>query len=433
MSNVIQFERQIAGALLANPSWYQSAQITPADFMDEASAMVFEEVGRCLAENIAADLFIIIDRLNNRTGRDHTDSCLLMARDAAPSEETLKTRSEVVKKQSGIRKAQAIAHELLNQLSEGNDQAIDSTISELMAIDKGQDKYEWTMHEAVVKAVEQIDYAYNNKDGGLIGLPTGLEDINQKMGGLHKSDLIILAGRPATGKTAAALNMMIGSGVRCGVFSSEQGHDQIAQRAIAITGGVPVHAMRTGQLRDEHWSALMAGTKLLTDTNCIINDNPVITIQDIQRQSRKWVRQDGVRMIFVDYAQRIKSATRHRDITALMGEVIPSLKSLARELDIPVVVLAQVKREVESRSDKRPLMGDLSDASIMEKEADQIIMLYRDEVYNPDTDLKGVIELIYEKNRHGPTGKICASWHGETLRVRNLTQDHWSTSNEKNS
>lgn len=423
MSKIIQYEQQIAGALLINQSWHQYVELQPADFLDETSAMIFEEIGRCHAENMATDVFIIADRLQNRTGQNYENLCLNLASKALPTEESLKTYAGAVKKQAGIRKAQAIMHDALNGLLEGNDSAIDLAISELMAIDKGQDKYEWTMHEAVKVAVEQIDYAYNNKDGGLIGLPTGLEDINQKMGGLHRSDLIIIGARPAMGKTAVMLNLMIGSGVRCGVFSSEQGHDQIAQRAIAITGGVPVHAMRTGQLNDDHWSALMAGTKLLVDTNCIINDNPVITIQDIQRQSRKWVRQDGVQMIFVDYAQRVRSVNNHRDLLTLMGEVIPSLKSLARELNIPVVVLAQVKREVESRSDKRPLMGDLSDASIMEKEADQIIMLYRDEVYNPDTELKGVIELLYEKNRHGPTGKICASWQGETLRIRNLSPD----------
>ena len=388
--------------------------------------MIIEEIQRCASERVAYDIFIIANRLEERTGQSFIEICVNASANAAPSVDTLKTRLEVIKKKSNIRRAEYIMQNSIEMLRNGDDGAVDMAISNLMALDKGQQKYEWTMHEAAITAINQIEHAYKNQNNGLIGIPTGLKDINEQMGGFHKSDLIVIGARPAMGKTAIMLNMMIGSGVRCGVFSSEQGHDQIAQRAIAIKSGVPVHNMRTGRLEDEHWSAMTAGVASLINSNCIINDNPVVTIQDIQRQSRKWARQDGVKAIFIDYAQRIKSVSQYRDITQLMGEVVPSLKSLARELDIPVIVLAQVKRDVETRTNKRPLMGDLADASIFEKEADQIIMLYRDEVYNPDTEFKGIIELLYEKNRHGPTGGIRAAWIGSCLQVKDLAPDFYT-------
>jgi len=425
MSKVIEYEQQIAGALLVNQSWHQNVDLQPGDFLDSTSAIIFEEISRCQAESVAADVFIIADRLQSRTGQNYEQICLKLAGKAVPTEESLKTYSDVVKKQSCIRKAQAIMHEALTRLSEGEDLAIDSAISNLMAIDKGQKKYEWTMVEAAQKAVLEIEAAYNGKEKG-IGIKTGLAEFDEKMGGYHKSDLIIVAARPAMGKTTVVMNQMIGSGVRAGFFSSEQGHSQIAQRGIAISGSVPVHNMRNGQLTDDHWSGLMAGVHQLKQVNCLINDNPTITIQEIQRQARKWVQQDGIEIVFVDYAQRIKSANNHMNKLSLMNEVIPALKSLARELDIPVVALAQVKRAVEERSDKRPMMGDIAEASIMEAEADQVITLYRDEVYNQESDQKGVIEFLIEKNRHGPTGRVKAAWRGDCLQVRDLTHSNWS-------
>lgn len=428
MSNLIEIEQQVIGGLIMSPSLAKQITLEAWHFSSEVYGKIYSEIQALITENTVYDVTTVADRLEKNTGMNYLPQCIDASRVATVKVDLAKHKAEIVRKQAMKRKAMMIVAEGNNLLSSGEDSAVDFIISELMALDKGQDKYEWTMQEAASAAVKNVEDAYKRHlEGGTVGIPTGLSDINRQMGGFHKSDLVIIGARPAQGKTAVSLNMMIGSGVRAGFISSEQGHDQIGQRCLSIAGGVNSHNMRSGKMQDEDWSGMIAATERLLQQNCLINDNPSITVQEVIRQARKWKHQDNIEILFIDYAQRIRSARNHKNITDVMGEVIPALKSLARELDIPVVVLAQVKREVESRNDKRPLMGDLADASIMEKEADQVIMLYRDEVYNPDTEQKGIIELLYEKNRHGPTGRIKAAWRGEFLQVRDLAPEHFQS------
>lgn len=427
MSNhITEIEQQVIGGLIMSPSLARQIELENWHFSSEVYGKIYSEIQAMVTENLAYDVTTVADRLEKNTGLNYLPQCMDAARYATIKVDLAKHKADLIKKQALKRRAQMIVSEGQNLLANGEDTAVDFLISELMALDKGQDKYEWNMQEAAKAAVSKVEEAYKRHlDGGTVGTPTGLKDINEKMGGFHDSDLVIIGARPAMGKTAAAINMMIGSGVRAGFISSEQGHDQIGQRCLAIAGGVSMHNMRSGQMNDSDWSGMVGATERLLKTNSLINDNPSITIQELVRQARKWKHQDNIEILFVDYAQRIRSTRNHKNVTDVMGEVIPALKSLARELDIPVVSLAQVKREVESRNDKRPLMGDLSDASIIEKEADQIVMLYRDEVYNPETEQKGIIELLYEKNRHGPTGRIKAAWRGECLQVRDLAPEHF--------
>ncbi|QSM00578.1 AAA family ATPase [Oceanospirillum phage vB_OliS_GJ44] len=428
MSNLIEIEQQVIGGLIMSPSLAKQITLEAWHFSSEVYSKIYSEIQALITENTVYDVITVAERLEKSTGMNYLPQCIDASRVATVKVDLAKHKAEIVRKQAIKRKAMMIVAEGNNLLSSGEDSAVDFIISELMALDKGQDKYEWTMQEAASAAVKNVEDAYKRQlEGGTVGIPTGLSDINRQMGGFHKSDLVIIGARPAQGKTAVSLNMMIGSGVRAGFISSEQGHDQIGQRCLSIAGGVNSHNMRSGKMQDEDWSGMIAATERLLQQNCLINDNPSITVQEVIRQARKWKHQDNIEILFIDYAQRIRSARNHKNITDVMGEVIPALKSLARELDIPVVVLAQVKREVESRNDKRPLMGDLADASIMEKEADQVIMLYRDEVYNPDTEQKGIIELLYEKNRHGPTGRIKAAWRGEFLQVRDLAPEHFQS------
>jgi len=426
-SHILEIEQQLVGGLIMSPSLAKQIELESWHFSSEVYAKIFSEVQAAVTENLAYDVITIADRLEKNTGLNYLPQCAEAAAVATMKVDLAKHKASLIKKKALMRKAKSIISDGAFQIDQGNDGAVDYLISELMALDKGQDKYEWTMKEAANAAVANVELAYKRaNEGGTVGIPTGLKDINEKMGGFHPSDLVIIGARPAVGKTAVSINMMIGSNVRAGFISSEQGHDQIGQRCLAVAGGVDMHNMRSGKMQDNDWSGMVAATERLLQTNSLINDNPSITIQELVRQARKWKHQDNIEILFVDYAQRIRSSRNHKNVTDVMGEVIPSLKSLARELNIPVVALAQVNREVDKRPDKRPLMGDLSDASIMEKEADQVIMLYRDEVYNPDSEKKGIIELNYEKNRHGPTGRISAAWLGNCLQVRDLAPDFYT-------
>lgn len=426
MSNLIEIEQQVIGGLIMSPSLAKQITLEAWHFSSEVYGKIYSEIQALITENTVYDVTTVADRLERSTGMNYLPQCIDASRVATVKVDLAKHKAEIVRKQAMKRKAMMIIAEGNNLLSTGEDSAVDFIISELMALDKGQDKYEWTMQEAAKAAVSKVEESYKRHlEGGTIGIPTGLSEINEKMGGFH-NDFIVIGARPAMGKTAVMLNMAIGTGVRTGIFSSEQGHDQIGERCLAIAGTVSMHNMRTGKMEAEDFDKMMIGADRLLKTNSLINDNPSITIQELVRQARKWKHQDNVDVIFVDYIQRIRSTTKNqKNVTEVMSEVVPTLKSLQRELGIPVVALAQVNREVDKRTDKRPLQGDLSDASIIEKEADQIIMLYRDEAYHDESDLKGIIELNYEKNRHGPTGRIKASWRGEFLQVRDLAPDHY--------
>jgi replicative DNA helicase len=242
------------------------------------------------------------------------------------------------------------------------------------------------------------------------------------LGGLHGGDLVIVGARPAMGKTALMLNMAASAlmaGFPVGVFSGEQGVSQITQRLIAIQGRIPVMRMRNGSLIGEDWSKLSAAVASLKDRGMYIFDKPAPTLSDIVRRARSWHYNHGIKAIYLDYLQRVKITTKAPRHEAI-GEIAAGLKELARELNIPVIALAQVNREVEKRVNKRPFMGDLKDSGTIEQEADQIFMLYRDEVYNEETKDKGLAEINIEKNRHGSTGRVDLAWRGEYLRFENL-------------
>jgi replicative DNA helicase len=297
--------------------------------------------------------------------------------------------------------------------------AVNDSIKKLMNMTRESTRFEYGINEAMKIGLEAIKEADKNK-GAMIGVPTGLNSLDEALGGLHGGDLVILGARPAMGKTSVLLNMVMGANKSVGVFSGEQGIGQIVQRLISMESKVSLMNMRNGKIQDEEWNKLAAGGhKIKQHPGVRFYDKPNPSIDEIESTARRWKFEFGVEAIFVDYLQKIKRDPKKNKIEAV-GDNVSRLKDLARELDIPVLCLAQVKRDVENRTNRRPLMGDLSDSSEIEKEADQIIMLYRDEVYNENTEFPGIMELIIEKNRHGATGTVRAAWDGRYLSISDV-------------
>jgi replicative DNA helicase len=316
-----------------------------------------------------------------------------------------------------MRKARLIGAQLIEGAA--GEGTIDAAIRDLMTLALPAQKFDYNLNAAIKLAIDEIDEAC---EGKAPGLTTGLADLDKMLGGLHGGDLVIVGARPAMGKTALMLNMAASAlmaGFPVGVFSGEQGVSQITQRLIAIQGRIPVMRMRNGSLIGEDWSKLSAAVASLKDRGMYIFDKPAPTLSDIVRRARSWHYNHGIKAIYLDYLQRVKITTKAPRHEAI-GEIAAGLKELARELNIPVIALAQVNREVEKRVNKRPFMGDLKDSGTIEQEADQIFMLYRDEVYNEETKDKGLAEINIEKNRHGSTGRVDLAWRGEYLRFENL-------------
>jgi replicative DNA helicase len=258
-----------------------------------------------------------------------------------------------------------------------------------------------------------------SEDGA--AMTTGYKQLDEAMGGFFDSDLIIIPARPAMGKTACLLNIILRCGGTPGVISAEQGHDQMGIRTVCIGGKINHHKFRTGQLEEEDWTSMTASIMKFKERNGRIYDKPAPTMLEIEKIARRWVYKNGVDILFIDYAQRISHEDKRMPRWQQNTDIAMRLKELARTLNIPVVALAQVNRDCEKRPSKRPEMGDIADASAYEKEADAIITLYRDEVYNEDTPDRGVLEMDFKKNRHGPIGVIRMKWEGQYMRVDDFT------------
>jgi replicative DNA helicase len=296
---------------------------------------------------------------------------------------------------------------------------------------------DWTCHQS--EALRLAEDALMNLAEGTQrpGVPSGIRDLDDSLGGFHDGDLIVVAARPAQGKTAFALNAMLAADCAVGMISGEQGRDQLGMRLLAISGPISLHRMRTAKLHDEEWARLATAAAAAKNKPIWFYDKPAPRIDEVERQARTWKFEHDIGILFVDYLQKLRGG-EGENFRLQIGDICTRLKDLARELGIPVIALAQVKREVENRpmgSDglgRMPYMGDIAEAAIIEQEADQIITLYRPEVYDEDPRYRGIAYANICKNRHGPVGHKALSWRGEYLKFGDLArqeqqfQDRWS-------
>jgi len=327
---------------------------------------------------------------------------------------------EIVRKDYRLRQVGAIATALQHEIRENkNLDAADKAIADLMALDRVGRNYLWTLEDAVKSGLRQVEEA--SERDGLVGIETGIPLLNDATGGFNNSDLIIIGARPAMGKTALLLNMANRCNVPAIVISAEQGNEQVGKRMLSIEGSVDAQRIRTAQLDEDFVSQMGMAARRLIDKKFWINDQPGINIIQVCKQIRECVYRYGAKIGFVDYVQKIKGSSARMTPKEVAAEVSSTLKNLAKELDIPIVALAQVNREVDKRPDPRPNMGDLANAGEIEMEADLVVMLYRDEVYFEDTSDKGIAELLIEKNRHGPTGRLRVAWIGKYMQFQPLT------------
>ncbi len=254
----------------------------------------------------------------------------------------------------------------------------------------------------------------SQSDSSIPGLSSGLRDLDVVINGLNKSDLLLVAARPAMGKSAFALNLALNVAKKyqktVAVFNLEMSREQLAMRLLATESFVDSKKMATGKLTEEEWSRLAMASVALSQTDIRIDDNPSITVADINAKCR---RLDNLGLVVIDYLQLMSGSGYGKggeNRVTVVGEISRALKIMAKELNVPVICLSQLSRAVESRPDKRPIMSDLRESGAIEQDADEVLFLYRDEYYNPNTEDKGVAECIVSKNRHGETGTVKLQW-----------------------
>lgn len=415
----VEAELSVIGGLMQDASALPDLPLQPADFYRADCREAFRAILGLHAAKQPVDLVTVAEAM------EQADTLRYLPRGLAtlaswientPGSRNVPTYAGLVRGKAKARAAQAIGARLA---AEANDpSAIDTALRDLLALDVARREWEATLRQAVTAAVDLVD---DMAQGIQRAVPTGLSDLDQRLAGWHDGDLVVIGARPAVGKTAFLLGSALRGGVPCGVMSAEQPREQIGMRAIAHDGRVSLHRMRLGSLGDDDMGRLVAGSSRAAERPVWVNDQPGPTTEDVVRQARRWKHEHGIKALYVDYLQRIRvTQGRDRPPHERIGEIAMTLKETARELCIPVVVLAQVNREVEKRPNKRPGMADLKDSGTIEQEADVVLTLYRDEVYNPDGPDTGIAEVSIAKNRHGPTGLVRCAWLGEFATFQDL-------------
>ncbi len=276
----------------------------------------------------------------------------------------------------------------------------------------------------LARAVERIDMLYH-ADTTVTGLATGYTDFDELTAGLQQSDLLIVAGRPSMGKTTFAMNMVENVVIKekktALVFSMEMPGEQLAMRMLSSLGQIEQHRLRTGKLQDEDWPRFSSAVSILSGTSLLIDDTPGLSPAEMRARARRAAREYGnLGLIVLDYLQLMQVPGSKENRTTEISEISRSLKLLAKELRVPVIALSQLNRELEHRPNKRPVMSDLRESGAIEQDADLIVFIYRDEVYNKETTEKGVAEIIIAKQRNGPTGTVRLGFKGQFCRFENF-------------
>ncbi|MDH7451708.1 replicative DNA helicase [Luteimonas composti] len=351
-----------------------------------------------------------------------------------PSAANIKAYAEIVRDKAVLRQLIEIGTEIVNDgfQPEGRESAeiLAKAEQQVFAIAEAgsRGRQDFTpINKAMAEAFDVLQTRHAN-GGGITGLPTGYTEFDQMTAGLQPTDLIILAARPAMGKTTFALNIAEYAAIKTkkavAVFSMEMSASQLALRLISSNGRINATRLRTGQLEDEDWSRVTSAIRMIKETKIFIDDTPGLSPDVLRAKARRLKREHDLGLIVIDYLQLMAVPGNSENRATEISEISRSLKGLAKELNVPVIALSQLNRSLETRTDKRPVMADLRESGAIEQDADIIIFIYRDEYYNKENSPdKGLAEIIIGKQRSGPTGSVKLKFFGEYTRFDNLAHD----------
>jgi len=420
----------IGGLMLENAAWDQVADlIVEDDFYRYDHRMIFRAIGHLADHAKPFDVVTLSEWLETREELDKVGGLAYLgslAKDT-PSSANIKAYAGIVRERSILRQLISVGSEIADDAfnPDGRDSAelLDNAESKVFKIAekgaRGQEGFAGIKH-LLTKAVDRIDTLFQQEDG-ITGLSTGFTDFDEKTSGLQKGDMVIVAGRPSMGKTSFAMNIVensaISTGLPIAVFSMEMPGEALAMRMLSSVGRIDAHKVRTGKLSDEDWPKLTHAVGVLAEASIYIDDTPALSPNELRAKTRRLSREAGnLGMIVIDYLQLMQVPSNKENRTSEISEISRSLKGLAKEMNCPVVALSQLNRSLEQRPNKRPIMSDLRESGAIEQDADLIVFIYRDEVYNEDTPDKGIAEIIIAKQRNGPIGTVRQTFIGQYTR-----------------
>jgi replicative DNA helicase len=426
----------LGGLLLDNSAWDKIAdRLVADDFYRHDHRLIFQHISRLIDLSRPADAVTVFESLQSG-GKAAEAGGLPFLNSLAqntPSAANIRRYAEIVRERAVLRRLIGVGEEVvaaaLNPQGREAKQILDEAegkvfqIAEQGARDRGGFRKLEGLLTSVVERITELSERGGASD--VTGVPSGFTDLDSKTAGFQEGDLVIIAGRPSMGKTALALNMgqhvAIDMGMPVAVFSMEMGAEQLAMRLLGSVGRIDAHRLRTGRLTEDDWPRLSEAIERMHAAPLHIDETPGLNALELRARTRRLAREYGkLGLVIVDYLQLMSASTTGENRATEISEISRALKGLAKEIKVPVIALSQLNRTVEQRTDKRPVMSDLRESGAIEQDADVILFIYRDEVYNPDSPDKGIAEIIIGKQRNGPIGRVQLRFGGEHTRFDNL-------------
>ncbi len=431
--NSVEAEQSLIGGLMLNKTaWDKVADVVTAeDFYRNDHRIIFTAIAQLVDDGNPCDVVTVSEFLDRRSELDKAGGLEYLAALAneTPGAANARAYANIVRERSMLRSLISAGNEISGSAFATDGRSATDLVDEaerrvFEIAEKGARTGAGfrTLKQILPEAVDRIDLLHQS-DGDITGISTGYNEFDKLTAGLQGGELIIIAGRPSMGKTTLALNIAenaaIGAKVPTAIFSMEMPSQQLAFRMISSLGRVDQTHLRTGRFPDEDWSRINTAVQLMSEAPIFIDDSASLSPTEIRARARRLHREHGLGLIVVDYLQLMQVPGNKENRATEISEISRSLKALAKELSLPVIALSQLNRSVEQRTDKRPVMSDLRESGAIEQDADLILFIYREEVYNQDTPRKGIADISIAKQRNGPIGDFPLTFVGRYTKFEN--------------
>jgi replicative DNA helicase len=413
----LEAEKAVLGALLLNDEYLArvSEFLLADDFFNPAHKIIYQTIVNLSQQLKRIDLVTLQDELLKREQLEAVGGIiyLISLQEDYPVVGFIEQHARIIKEKATLRQliesANGILAKCYGQDEQGIEVVLDEAEKTIFQISNKRTEKSFTQIDIWLKKTFQHLSDVKSHAKGITGIPSGYKKFDQMTSGLQSGDLIVLAARPSMGKTALALNIASASaeaGFCVGIFSLEMGAEQLTLRLLSAVSEISHHKIRNADLTSDEWVSITGAAAKLSENKIFIDDAAMLDIMELRAKARKLKIEHNVQLLIVDYLQLIHTVKKHENRHQEVSEISRSLKGLAKELDVPIIALSQLSRAVDARMDKRPMLSDLRESGAIEQDADVIMFLYRDSVYNPDTENPASAELIIGKQRNGPTGTV---------------------------
>jgi replicative DNA helicase len=427
----LEAEQSVLGSLLIDRDAVIriASYVKASDFYRSANGIIYEAIINLYNRREPTDLVTLVDELRRNSRLDDAggETYLTELIAAVPTAVHVEYYGRIVERTATLRRLISAGTDVVSiGYNEANDveQAIDLAEQAVFAVSQRRTTRDFQSIGEILEAYfDRLDTLHQSK-GEVVGVPTGFADLDSLTGGFQRSDLIIIAARPAVGKSALGLGFAFNAAVRygktVGLFVLEMSAEQIVQRFLAMETGIDSHRLRLGNIDDSEWSSVTRAFGRLSEANIYVDDTPSASIMDVRSKARRLHAERGLDLLIVDYLQLMTATGRGDNRVQEISAISRALKGLARELDVPVVALAQLSRAVETRQSHVPMLSDLRESGSIEQDADIVAFIFREEIYDADTERKGIADLIVAKHRNGPTGTVHLRFFDRTARFADL-------------